>query len=254
VFLLSCAAFGDDVNHIFSVGEKIGYQVNAANLYLGNHIVELRAIDRLDGREVYKLHGLTTASKFMNLFYKVDDKWLVFIDRARLIPLRLEKDMLEGKREAYLVYHIDQDGRHVVFENRSSGEVKEKESQHLVFDVFTLAYYYRQFPEQFDGMFTFDFLEEGGLQTVQFRNEGEVDIRVIPMAGTKKLRAYKMKQVGGIGIEIYVSTDELRLPLKIVTPAKLKRGRTLNVEMNLEKYRPGENNADIPQIYRDLSF
>jgi hypothetical protein len=236
------------------VGEKIGYQVNAANLYLGNQVVELREIDRFDGREVYQLHGLTTASKFMNLFYKVDDKWLVFIDRERLIPLRLEKDMLEGKREAYLVYHIDQDGRRVVFENASSGSVKEKESQHLVFDVFTLAYYYRQFPERFDGVFTFDFLEEGGLQTVQFQNEGEVEIRVIPMAGTKKIRAYKMRQIGGIGIEIYVSTDELRLPLKIVTPAKLKRGRTLNVEMNLEKYRPGRNTADIPQIYRDLSF
>jgi hypothetical protein len=60
----------------------------------------------------------------MNMFYRVDDKWLVFVDRHELVPLRLEKDMWEGKRKASLIYHIDQKGKRVVFENNTLGSSK----------------------------------------------------------------------------------------------------------------------------------
>jgi hypothetical protein len=246
-----CAA---DSPYVFSVGEKIGYRLTAAGFFIGNQTTMLESVEQLDGREVFVLRGYTESSRFMNLFYRVDDKWLVFLDREELVPLRLEKDMWEGKRKAYLVYHIDQQGKRVVFENRTTGSSKEKEAENLVFDLFTLAYYYRQFPEQFDNVFTFDFLEERDLQTIQFKNEGKVKIRVDPISEEDKIPAYKMKQIGGIGIEIYVSADELRIPLKIVTPARLKRGRKLNVEMNLENYTPGEGQDEVPSLYRRLAF
>jgi hypothetical protein len=244
---------GDDP-HVFAVGEMIGYQLHAAGLFMGNQTTVLESVDRLDGRDVYILRGHTKSSRFMNMFYRVDDKWLVFVDRHELVPLRLEKDMWEGKRKASLIYHIDQQGKRVVFENTTTGSSKEKEAEYLVFDLFTLAYYYRQYPERFDDVFTFEFLEERNLKTIHFKNEGEVMIKVIPISNRNKIPAVKLKQVGGIGIEIYVSTDELRIPLKIVTPARLKKGRTLNVEMNLDKYKPGEGQGDIPELYRDLTF
>ena len=243
-----------DSSHVFFVGEKIGYRLTAGGLFIGNQTTMLESVDLLDGREVYVLRGYTESSRFMNMFYRVDDKWLVFLDRDELVPLRLEKDMWEGKRQAYLVYHIDQQGRRVIFENRTAGSRKEKEAENLVFDLFTLAYYYRQFPEHFDDVFTFDFLEERDLQTIHFKNEGKVMIKVLPISSRDRIAAYKMQQIGGIGIEIYVSDDELRIPLKIVTPARLKKGRTLNVEMNLEKYTPGEDQHEVPTLYRDLEF
>ena len=95
--------------HVFGVGEKIGYQLHAKGLYLGDQTVELESIDQLDGRDVYKLRGFTMSSRFMNLFFPVDDKWLVYIDRLKLMPLKLEKDMLEGKNQAFLIYYINQD-------------------------------------------------------------------------------------------------------------------------------------------------
>jgi hypothetical protein len=240
--------------YVFGVGEKLRYEVRAAGFFMGNQTMEVRSADPLGGREVYLLYGHTDSSRFMDLFYQVDDKWFVYIEKKRLIPLRVEKDMLEGKRKFYLVYHIDQDEKRVVFENTTDGTSKEKDAQNLVFDVFSLAYYYRQYPERFDSVFTFDFLEEGGLQTVQFKNEGPVQISVPTVSRNHELDALKMKQIGGIGIEIYVSNDDLRIPLKILTPAKLKRGRTLNVEMNLEKYSPGEGTGEVPWPYRGLSF
>jgi hypothetical protein len=240
---------------VFGLGEKIGYKLHAKGFYLGDQTVELESIDKLDGREIYKLRGLTLSTRFMNLFFPVDDKWLVYIDRQRLMPLKLEKDMLEGNNEAFLIYYIDQEEKRVVFENVTKNTVEEKVGEHPVFDLFTVIYYYRQFPEAFDGEgFTFEFLEEKGLLTVQFRNAGETKIKVLPISNKIKIPAYKLMQVGGIGIEIYVSTDELRIPLKVVSPVRMKKQRKFNIEMNLHKYQPGRGQKEVPELYRDLTF
>jgi hypothetical protein len=252
--LLPLSLNAENSSHVFGLGEKLRYEVRAAGFFMGNQTMEVRSADPLGGREVYLLYGHTDSSRFMDLFYEVDDRWFVFIEKQRLIPLRVEKDMLEGKREYYLVYHIDQEEKLVVFENTTDGTSKQKEAQNFVFDVFSLAYYYRQYPERFDSVFTFDFLEEGGLQTVQFKNEGVAEIIVPSISKNHELSALRMKQIGGIGIEIYVSNDELRIPLKILTPAKLKKGRSLNVEMNLEKYSPGEGMGEVPWPYSSLDF
>jgi len=248
------SGFASDNPHVFGIGEKIGYQLHAKGLYLGDQTVELESIDQLNGREVYKLRGLTMSSRFMNLFFPVDDKWLVYIDRYELLPLKLEKDMLEGKNKAFLIYYINQDEKRVVFENKTTGAIEEKEGEHPVFDLFTVIYYYRQHPEVFDEGFTFEFLEEKGLLTVQFKNEGETQIKVLPISNRKKIPAYKLMQVGGIGIEIYVSTDDLHIPLKVVSPVRMKKERKFNIEMNLNKYQPGKGQGQVPEIYRDLTF
>ena len=254
VLAAAWSGYARDASHVFTVGEKLGYQLHARGLYMGTQTMELEAVTQFKERDVYVLRGLSSSSRFMSMFFPVNDKWLVYIDRQNLVPLRLEKDMHEGKKKAFLVYHIDQENKRVVFENETTGSRDEKEGVHQVFDLFTVTYFYRQFPEQFDDVFTFEFLEERNIKTVQFRNEGKVMVKVITISSKKKIPAYKIKQVGGIGIEIYMSTDELRLPLKIVTPARLKKGRKLNVEMNLDKYSPGEGQADVPELYRDLLF
>ena len=239
---------------VFGVGERIKYEVRAAGLFMGNQTIELQSAQTLDGHDVFLLYGHTDSSKFMDLFYQVDDKWNIYIERSRLIPLKVEKNMLEGKRKSFIVYEIDQDRHRVVFKNTTDGSSKEVDAGNIVFDVFSMAFYYRQYPERFNSVFTFDFLEEWGLQTVQFKNEGPVQILVTSISQNHKLPALKMKQIGGIGIEIYVSDDALRIPLKIVTPAKLKKGRTLKVEMNLEKYAPGQGTGEVPFPYNSLAF
>jgi hypothetical protein len=254
VLATAWSCFAGDSNHVFRIGEKIGYQLHAKGFYLGDQTVELESVDKLNGREIYKLRGLTLSTRFMNLFFPVDDKWLVYIDRHELMPLKLEKDMLEGKNKAYLIYYIDQETKRVVFENVTAGTVEEKEGENPVFDLFTVIYYYRQNPKAFDNGYTFDFLEEKGLLTVQFKNEGETKIKVPSISNKRNTPAYKLMQVGGIGIEIYVSTDDLRIPLKVVSPVRMRKQRKFNIEMNLHKYQPGRGQGEVPELYRDLTF
>jgi hypothetical protein len=242
--------------HPFSIGEKIHYKIYGAGLYLGNQEVELQSMETLDGAEVYRLWGRTTGTKIVNMIYHLDDKWMVFINRKSLLPMRMEKTIWEGKKKGFVVYEIDQEMQQVLVKNITENKEDRHEGENIIFDMFTLAYYYRHNHEQFDELFTFDFLETNGLLTAQFQNEGIVEITVPTISKHHKFQAFKMQQVGGIGIEIYVSADELRLPLKLVSNAILPKRKRLVLEMFLDQYMPGmdQDEEEIPWIYRHIGY
>lgn len=238
----------------FSVGEKLRYAILAKRLYVGTQTIELRSVATYRGREVFRLWGLSKTSPFVSIFYRIDDKWDVFIDRSTLLPLRMEKDEKEGRDTGYFIYNIDQEGRSVTIRNVPKNETRVVAGKNDIFDLFTLIYYYRKYHDRFDDTFTFDFLEPKSLRTVHFKNEGIVEIEAPRVVKNWKFPAYKMRQIGGVGIEIYVSADEFRLPLKMVVPSELPRDKKLIVEFDLEKFTPGEDQGDLPWYYRHLRF
>jgi len=246
--------FAETADIPFSVGEKLRYSIHAAGFYVGRQTIELKEMAKLAGVDVYTLYGLSKTSPFVSIFYRLNDKWLIFMEKSTLLPMRIEKDMVEGKSKGFIIYDIDQDIGTVVIQNKTTNKNKTVHAENIVFDLFSLIYYYRKDPSLFNNLFTFDFLEPKNVQTVQFRNEGEENIIVPKISKTKKIPALKLKQVGGVGIEIYVGNDNLRLPLKMVVPSKLPRKKRLIIEFCLEKYSPGKEHEDIPSMYKRLSF
>ncbi len=238
----------------FSPGEKLQYSIHAASFYVGKQIIELDKTDRYGAVEVYRLNGHSRTSPFISIFYRLDDKWLVFMDRDTLLPLRVEKDMVEGKSQGYITYTIDQAAGSVLIESADGKTKKIVTADNRVLDLFSLIYYYRKDPALFDTLFTFDFLEAKNVQTVQFQNAGDAEIIVPKISKIDTVQAVKLQQVGGIGIEIYVGRDALRLPLKLVVPSKLPRKKRMIIEFNLEKYAPGKQQSDVPVMYKELSF
>jgi hypothetical protein len=57
-----------------------------------------------------------------------------------------------------------------------------------------------------------------------------------------------------VGIEIYIGTDALKLPLKLLTPAKLSRKKTVNIEFTIDGYSPGIEQDGVPREYRRLRY
>jgi len=254
VFLLigSFVFAGNDLP--FSPGEKLQYSIHAASFYVGKQIIELEKTDRYGAVDVYRLNGRSRTSPFISIFYRLDDKWIVFMDRNTLLPLRVEKDMVEGKNKGYITYTIDQTTGNVLIESADGGTKTTVAAKNIVLDLFSLIYYYRKDPALFDTLFTFDFLEAKNVRTVHFQNAGDAEILVPKISKIDKLQVIKLQQVGGIGIEIYIGKDELRLPLKLVVPSKLPRKKRMIIQFNLEKYAPGEQQSNVPIMYKKLSF
>jgi hypothetical protein len=239
----------------FSPGEKIRYGINAAGFPVGKQLIHLQKMVNYDGQPAFHLYGESRTSGLVGLLYRLDDKWDVYMNRETLLPLRVEKDMKEGKKEGYFTYDIDQENRTVAIVKNRGESNKLVEAENTVLDLFSLIYFYRNNPDLFDEPYTFDFLEPNDVQTVTFEKKGTRDIELPYLSRHAKIPAVRIKQVGGIGIEIFVSDDELRLPLRMLVPSKLPKDRQLNVEFILEQYDPGrEQKGDIPRVYRRLSF
>jgi len=255
-FLLWC--FGaqqlqaEDTGLPFSLGEKMKYSIYAAKWKVGYQTIELHSVKEWNETPVYLLKGLSRSSPLLSIFYRLNDQWDIYMRMDSFIPLRVEKDWQEGKDEGYYVYDIDQQGKTVTLRNMKSGKNKIMNAKNTVFDLFSLVYYYRLNYTAFDEIYAFDFLESRGVKTVYFQNEGSMEVRIPQIAVNHMLKVRKLKQIGDVGIEIYISDDSLRIPLKILAPSKLPKNKVIDIEFILDEYYPGPDQKVLPSVYKFL--
>ncbi len=81
-----------------------------------------------------------------------------------------------------------------------------------------------------------------------------VDIIIPRISKKRTVSARKVKQIGGIGIEIYVSNDELRIPLKMIVPSILPGNKKLLIEFYIDRFAPGVKQGKIPEKYKSLTY
>jgi hypothetical protein len=244
--------FASDVGTAFSVGEKLRYNIYASGIYVGYQIIELKTEETIDGVETYVLKGLSKTAAYISIFYRLNDKWVIYIDKNTFLPVRIEKDYVEGKKEGYYIYDIKQEDNLVILHNENKGTEKYIKSKNNVFDLFSLIYFFRNNSAVIEENFTFDFLEPRSVKTVHFKDEGEVQVSVPKISSDSTIPVHKITQIGGLGIRIFVGADDLKLPLKMIVPAKLKGKKRMNVEFILDKYSPGKDHKNVPIKYDRL--
>ena len=249
----SSVMFAESQDLPYSVGEKLKFTLYVSGLKVGYQTIELTSGQPINGVETYVIKGLTKTSPFVSIFYRLDDKWTIYIEKDSLLPVIVEKDYEEGKKSGYYVYNIDQKENLVIRHNKETGDEKQFRSENYVFDLFSLIYFIRANPYVIKNTtFTFDFLQPKSVRTVHFKDTGEVEIKIPLRAPQKSITAHKIEQIGGIGIELFVGKDDLRLPLIMVVPTKLSKNKKIDLELYLTGYSPGVDQKDIPKIYRRL--
>jgi hypothetical protein len=251
-FTLSGVSSEGTQSRPFSVGESFTFKLYVESLLVGYQTIEIKSTQSWNGTGVYLLTGFTKTTPFVSIFYRLDDKWTIFMEENSLLPVRVEKDWLEGKKEGYFIYDINQTDFKVHLQYRHSDKEKNIDADNVIIDLFSLIYHYRIDPTRFDQVYTFDFLEHKGVQTVQFQNEGEVDIEIPKISRRKTIKSHKLKQIGGEGIEVYISADEFKLPLKMVAPTRLSKKRYIDLILYIDKFTPGIDHKEIPIIYHRL--
>ncbi len=239
-------------NSSFSVGEKLKFKIYAGGVYVGYQTLELKAEQKINGVETYVLQGQSKTAGFVSIFYRLNDKWTIYIDKNTYLPVRIEKEFVEGKNEGFYIYDIKQNENLVILHNKDTGKEKHIQSKNHVFDLFSLIYFFRNNPAVINETYTFDFLEPRSVRTVHFADEGETEIKIPRISSKTLISVRKIKQVGGLGIRIFVGEDDLKLPLKMIVPAKLKNKKKMDIVFILAKYSPGKDKKNIPSIYNRL--
>ena len=228
----------------FKVGETLTYNIYAAGLKVGYQIIEVKGIKNINGRKVIELKGHSKSAPFVSLLYRLNDKWRILVDAESLKPIRIEKDMVEGKKSGFIIYEIDQENLKVIMTDVTNNRVKEIKAKNPVFDFISMVYKFRRDAALYSDIgkrITFDFLEPEKTRTVSFINVGE-SLIPNPISSKNKrnrtVRTIVYKQTKKPWIIFYVDSNEGHLPLKMEVEAKLANALKIQIEVELKKYKP----------------
>ncbi len=183
-------------------GEKIIYDVKIGNLYLGRAEFNNMENIKLDGRFLSVMTMETKLAQFT-------DKEIIYSDPKTLLPIRVERDILKWLNREKILEDYDQNNFTVTI-IKDTGPDKEKlviKKDAPIHNAVLLPYYVRRIPSLSIGRIIIANLPTRRLEIKLVSIE---DIKV--PAGTFK--SYHFKSIPK-QIEIWISTDERKIPLKI---------------------------------------
>lgn len=94
-------------NNAFSVGERLVFDVNYGYITAGEAVMAIAAYDSIAGRKCYRIQFTVNSLPSFSWIYKVEDRYLTFIDVEAIAPLRFEQHIREGTFSKDFVAEFD---------------------------------------------------------------------------------------------------------------------------------------------------
>ncbi|MFC2076397.1 DUF3108 domain-containing protein [candidate division KSB1 bacterium] len=216
-----------------AVGERLEYEVTYGPASAGTAVLTIADTTSFRGRTCYVLRSAAQSNRFFSTFYRVDDRAESLLDVDRLVSLRFEKHIREGKHSLDETIYFDPDRRWVFY---PGGEIYETPPR--VQDVLSALYLVR-----------LDSLRAG----LTFQLNNHTDNRNYPMEVTVSDRVTvrvpagefdcwvlrPMLRTAGLfkhsgEITVYVTADERNMPVLMKTKVFIG-----SVAAQLVSYRTG---------------
>lgn len=123
-------------NTAFGAGERLVFDVSYGFITAGEAIIQIPRIERVRGRDAYRVEFLVNSLPSFSWIYKVEDRYLTFIDTVSLLPHRFEQHIREGSYRRDFVADFDRDRRVAV---TTEGEFPILPEVHDIFSAFFYA-------------------------------------------------------------------------------------------------------------------
>ena len=224
----SLAAVGEDslkdfqfrkiINNAFGVGERLVFDVNYGFITAGEAVMAILAYDSVAERKCYRVEFTVTSLPSFNWIYKVEDRYLTFIDVETIAPWKFEQHIREGTYRRDFIAEFDQVKN---IAKTSEGEYPIPEYVH---DIMSAFYFSRTLDfSNFrvgDGTLLHNFYKDKSHELrVRFLGRQELEVA----AGTfKTIVVEPMVREGGLfksegRIVIWLTDDERKIPVRVNT-------------------------------------
>jgi hypothetical protein len=94
-------------NIAFNVGERLVFDVNYGVITAGEAVMSVPAYDSVSGRKCFRIQFTVNSLSSFSWIYKVEDRYLTFIDVEAIAPLRFEQHIREGSFSKDFVAEFD---------------------------------------------------------------------------------------------------------------------------------------------------
>ncbi len=214
----------------FGVGERLDFKVKFGPLKVGQAYMHVAGIDTVAGHPAYHVKSLIKGS---TPFYKLVDLQESWLDVHLLSSRRYVQDTQQGSYERYWDYRFDLENRRY---ERNDGESDSIPDNPL--DDASFVYFVRSIPLEVGETYEWNnyFRWDRNPVIIKVLRREEVKVPAGKFSTVVVRPIIKTKGIFSEGgeAEIYITDDERRMPIKIVT--KLKVG---SVILELTEYTPG---------------
>lgn len=233
--------------------EVLNYRVSYKAKFFPNTevgVVEVMTTEEvLNGRSLYKVYGRGRTLPAYRLFFSLDDKYTVWVDKQTLRPQRFESDIHEGNYTFYSLYTYNWDKMSV----DTKWQRKQEPEQHKTMNIT---------PSSRDAVSLFfnmrsaksDMFKEGEQQTLELVLQDTIRYLSYRFLGKEQKKIFNMGlfktlkfacQLGtsegfsftdGTEFTVWISDDDNKIPLYIESPIKIGSIRAYISECKGLKY------------------
>ena len=205
-------------NTAFGVGERLVFDVSYGFITAGEAVIQIPRIEQIRGRSAFRVEFLVNSLPSFSWIYKVQDRYLTFIDTVSLLPHRFEQHIREGSYTRDFTADFDRDRRVAITTEGEFPIVPE------VHDIFSAFFFARTVDYETmgagDSILLFNYYRDKYYE-LMIRVLGRQELEV--EAGTfRTIVVEPIVKEGGLfksegRIVIWLTDDEVKIPVRVNT-------------------------------------
>ena len=198
--------------------ETMTFNLKWIGIPVGTVTMSVKGISQISGRDAYCLEAVFKANKFLSAIYKIEDRFVSYMDVEKLYTLRQEVYRREGSYQKDAVTVFDQINHKAYFTNSIDQSKKTIDIPADVQDTLSVCYFFMMLPLKVGDKIDCSVYNSEQIYQLMGVVEEKVFIRNAAL-GLKK--SFKMqpyvrqngKQVQKGNLSAYFSCDKRRVPL-----------------------------------------
>jgi hypothetical protein len=206
--------------------EKLIYKVRWLGVSVGDITASIKGIKKIGNRDAYEVEVIAKTNDFCSSIYKIDDRFISYIDTQNLYTLRHEVYRREGRYKKDAITEFDQINHKAYFKNLLDKTEKVFDIPVGVQDTLSACYYFRLLPIKLREKIEYYVCnnEENyklfglvkAIESIRVPKLGKQDVFFIQPYAKLKGADVKKGRVSG-----YFSCDEKRIPILAVVRAPM---------------------------------
>jgi hypothetical protein len=223
---IGVAVFAGEQAPTVTVGEHHSYHIKWLGVNVGKLDVVVREEAVLEDRPVYVIEMTGGTNRFCSMIYRIKDRFVSYVDKERLVPLKLEVSRREGfyKKDAVTIY--DHENGKAYFHNSLANSSKSYAIPADVQDIISVFFRLRHDNVRLHQQLTYnvDFSETiySAFGTPEALGNFEVaEGKLIPSFSTNPRAKVGDKEVKNGSVSALFSADKYKIPLQVTLKAPL---------------------------------
>jgi len=204
--------------------ERLTYRIKWMGVPVGTIWASVKGIENIQGRDAYVLEVVVKTNRFCSAIYKVEDRFVSYLDVENLYTLRHEVYRREGRHRKDAITDFDQENHRAHFRSLTDKSEKNFDVPPGVQDTLSASYFFMLLPLEVGKRLEYPVCnnEKNYQLFVETQRKRRISVPAMKRKEAFYVQPYaklKGKDVRKGRVSGYFSADERKIPLLAIVKA-----------------------------------